>query len=264
MRLTKGLRMVRPCRFDIYCYAAKRCGLSKTADPKDAIKYHGEDLVLEIFFPNKELCARFVDDVLGHDSVSYKKCEHRIPRDGVEIERMHYDADESESPSQSVMSAVSSCTASLASSDEAAYQMFEDRAKLSMLTFRNCHMVDAKKCVEVGLCSATEKSNMLCCTPYTNSMLDAVTGACPTLRIEPLGIDEADPMLDSKDRKRVKVNVRVHFRDLSYAHDSGIKFREGSVKVSSCAYDTFVHMVNPNLFTSCVAWKNQQTVKAWM
>lgn len=273
MRLTKCLRMVPSCRFDIYCYAAKRCGLSKTADPKDAIKYHGEDLVLEIFFPKNELCARFVDDVyrslptsLGHDSVSYKKCEHRVPRDGVEIERMHYDADESGSPSQSVVSAVSSCTVSyaLASSDEAAYQMFEDRAKLAMLTFHNCHMVDAKKCVQVGLCSATEKNNMLCCTPNTHSMLDAVTGACPTLRIEPLGIDEADTMLDSKNRKRVRVNIRVHFRDLSYAHDSGIKFREGSVKVSPCAYDTFVHMVKPNLFMSCAAWKNQDTVDAWV
>lgn len=200
--------------------------------------------------------------------IKYETMPCKVPEDGMEIKRDHYDLEEHGSPAVSVWDAstisVSSLSYALASSDQAMYKMFEDQCSLSAMTVNNCHMIDQAKCDEVGLCSPTEKSNMLCCTPNTHRMLDAVSGGCPTLRIEPLGIDASDTVVDSKGNTRVRCNIRLHFRDLVVAPRSRIKLREESVKVDECTYDTFVHMVDHGSFVQAAAWKNQKTLNAWV
>jgi hypothetical protein len=62
-------------------------------------------------------------------------------------------------------------------------------------------------------------------------------------------------------QRRTRVELLVEFRNDAAAES--LHFKEGSTRVASDAWATFVHVSDAERFRQCLQWKYKQTTKAW-
>ena len=91
------------------------------------------------------------------------------------------------------------------------------------------------KCVEVGICNKSTTSNQVARSPGVHRMMDGHGGSAPTLYIEDVYL------IDTNGEKRVKVLLRVHFRDVDAYRASCIRFADIASKVDEeITYEPYV------------------------
>lgn len=269
MTVKGSLTNFHPSRRRVYVLGDKYLAVSPTPDTKDSIKYVGNHLEVSLCFQSKdkakgfvfEFCAQFTEDVVD-DLVQAKTAPCEWPSYGTEIERCQYKVDDSDSPNGSAIT-FTTTEAVGASSPLAQYQMIEHSSVLNAMTCDGCHIVDSALCDEVGICKKSNKSNMFALSPGIHRMFDGHDGAAPTLYIEALDYDEGVFVYDTNRKKRVRVPIRVHFRDADAYRGSRIRFSDITRKVDDTTFELHVHVLEPDVFKRCNEWKMANTLDQW-
>lgn len=269
MTVKGSLTNFHPSRRRVYSLGDKYLAVSPTPDPNDSIKYVGNNLEVSLCFRSKDnakkfefdFCAQFTEDVVD-DLVQTKAAACEWPSNGTDVERSQYKVADSESPHGSAIT-FTTTEAVGASSPLAQYQMIEHSSVLNAMTCDGCHIVDSALCDEVGICSKSNKSNYFALSPGIHRMFDGHGGAAPTMYIEALEYDERVFLVDINRKKRVRVPIRVHFRDADAYRGSGIRFTDITTRVDDTTFELYVHVLEPDVFKRCNEWKMGNTKEQW-
>ncbi|ACH46825.1 unknown [Feldmannia species virus] len=271
MLIPKCLSLCQPVRKKIFGLAERNCAIASTPVASESITYEEEDLRVRLVFPTQDRAIGFAN-LLGDNLVGYSEGDIRhsfepcdVPEDPVMVKVSHYVEDESDSPPNpsSVSIATTSFSTMFCNDEDIRFQMIEDPGLLHMGRPDKCHLVDKALCDEVGICKKRDHNNILCCMPTTHRMLDGVPGQSPVIRIEPVEIVESDKVMDSAGVSRTACKLKIHFRELIIAKFSTLRLNSSSRMIDETTYETFVYMVDPELFVRCAAWKNKRTLEMW-
>lgn len=269
MRFANARNSVRPTRRDVYTFGARNCAASPSADPSESIKYDGKDLIVSLCFKKErdamefefDVCKQFSEELQREDiDVTIEPCSW--PAEATKLLSRQYVASETDSPQGSVASSVRSETVP-PSSDEALFQMIEHPSIARTMSLDKCHLVDSAKCEVVGLCSDTNKSNMVVLSPGIHRAFDGTSCKPPSFYIKPSGIT-SERVADTKMRLRTRVTVVIVFENMDSYGDCRIAFKDGTVRIDACTYESFVDVLDPQLFVATAEWKMGDTLKQWV
>lgn len=269
MRIKNCVNTFRPTRKHVYYYAYMHKGSAPSGDHNEAIKYDDNgDLVVNIAFEDEDDALGFEDDVVRNGDeesvvVTYQPCT--IPTHAVRINRNLYDATRTDSPSGTISTVLGDTVKS--SSDEALYQSLEQLDIREEMRMDCSHLVDKAKCAEVGICSPTNKSNILVVCPNFHRMLDGTTGeggSNPSVYVEGLKVDRSDCFKDTSGKYRYRVNVQIVFPNQDDYAKSKLDFDDSTEQKGLGVFHSHVFVRDPEIFMDASEWKAKKVRELWL
>ncbi|KAJ3304418.1 hypothetical protein HDV03_002762 [Kappamyces sp. JEL0829] len=106
---------------------------------------------------------------------------------------------------------------------------------------------------------AADKSNIIALSREFHGFYDALNTETPLFNLKFIGSSEY-PETDGRYRVSLEMQVYSHeFTSLIFP-----RLREGSTNTANpLAKNTFVFVLNPGIFKTCMEWKHKKIIKQW-